>query len=65
MPSLNISFTDEEHAQLIEAARKSNTSLKVFVHAAAVERSSDYRHRVDELVGQIAGWSKELNERLE
>lgn len=64
MPSLNIAFSDDEHAQVTEAARASGRSLKRFVHDSAVESSSDYRSRVAALSVQIAGWSGELNERL-
>ncbi|ETD30774.1 DUF1778 domain-containing protein [Williamsia sp. D3] len=64
MPSLNITFTDEEHRLLTEAAAKSQESLKTFVHDAAIERSSAYRERVVAMSAQIASWSAELNERL-
>ena len=64
MPSLNIEFTDEEHAQLKAAAEREGTSLKAYVHHAVVDRSSNYRLRVEELARQGAEWSAELNRRL-
>ncbi|MFT4044408.1 MAG: DUF1778 domain-containing protein [Gordonia sp. (in: high G+C Gram-positive bacteria)] len=64
MPALNISFTDEEHRLLAEAAAKSGQSLKSFVHDAAMDRSHDYRERVIAMSAQIASWSSALNERL-
>ena len=62
MPSLNIPFTDEEHAQIVQAAAESGQSLKVYVHDAAIAQSR--RKRVAELSGQIAAWSADLNKRL-
>ncbi|MGI6797741.1 antitoxin Phd [Gordonia sihwensis] len=64
MPSLNIEFDGAEHARLKDAAEREGVSLKAFVHDAAVERSSDYRQRVEELAREGAAWSAELNRRL-
>lgn len=64
MPALNITFTDEEHRLLTEAAAKSEQSLKAFVHDAAMDRSSKYRERVVAMSAQIASWSSALNDRL-
>lgn len=64
MPSLNIEFTEEEHAQLKAAAEQQGVSLKPYVHDAAVDRSSNYRQRIEELAREGAQWSAELNRRL-
>lgn len=64
MPSLNITFSDEEHQQITDAARRSGSSLKAFVTTAALKESSDYTRRVAELSAQVADWSQELNTRL-
>ncbi|MGV9827645.1 MULTISPECIES: antitoxin Phd [unclassified Gordonia (in: high G+C Gram-positive bacteria)] len=64
MPSLNIEFTDAEHAQLKAAAEREGTSLKAFVHNAVIDRSSNYRQRVEDLAREGAEWSAELNRRL-
>ncbi|QIG58796.1 antitoxin [Gordonia phage DatBoi] len=64
MPSLNVEFTDEEHAQIKAAAESAGVSLKPFVHDAAVDRSSEHRRRVLEASKSVAAWSSELNERL-
>ncbi|MXP22012.1 antitoxin Phd [Gordonia sp. HNM0687] len=64
MPSLNIEFTDEEHAGIKAAAEREGVSLKPFVHDAAVERASDHRRRVLDAARRSAAWSAELNDRL-
>jgi uncharacterized protein (DUF1778 family) len=64
MPSLNITFTDEEHAQITKAAAQGEKSLKTFVREAAIQRSSEYNSRVLDLSAQIATWSADLNKRL-
>lgn len=64
MPSLNIEFTEEEHAQIKAAAESAGVSLKPFVHDAAVDRASEHRRRVLEAAKSVASWSSELNERL-
>lgn len=64
MPSLNIEFTDAEHAQLKAAAEREGKALKPYVHDAAVDRSSNYRRRIEDLAREGAEWSAELNRRL-
>lgn len=64
MASLNISFSDEEMADLREAAAREGVALKPFVHAAAVEAASRRKARVAELAQSIAQKSAELNRRL-
>ncbi|NMO01950.1 antitoxin Phd [Gordonia sp. TBRC 11910] len=64
MPSLNITFTDEEHAQLQEAAKRAGKALKPFAHDVVVDATSDYRRAVLEAAHRAAVWSAELNQRL-
>ncbi|GAB09076.1 hypothetical protein GOARA_027_00390 [Gordonia araii NBRC 100433] len=64
MPSLNISFTDEEHALLQAAAQRAGKALKPFAHDAVVDAASEYRQKVLDAAHRSAAWSKELNERL-
>ncbi|MGV9710629.1 antitoxin Phd [Gordonia sp. NPDC003424] len=65
MPSLNISFSDDEHRQIQEAAKRHNMALKPFVREAALKAASDYRREVLDLADRIATRSAELNKRLE
>ncbi|MFT4125128.1 MAG: antitoxin Phd [Gordonia sp. (in: high G+C Gram-positive bacteria)] len=64
MPSLNISFTDEEHALLQAAAQRAGKALKAFVHDVVMDASSEYRRNVLEAARRGAVWSSELNRRL-
>ena len=64
MPSLNVSFTDEELATVRAAAASDDVSLKAFAHEAILTAASDHRRRVAEAAGIIAQQSAELNRRL-
>jgi hypothetical protein len=64
MPSLNITFTDEELAAVRTAAGDENLSLRAFVHRAVVTAASDHKRRVAEGARLIAERSAELNRRL-
>lgn len=64
MPSLNITFTDEELTLLREAAEKEGVSLKTFAHRAVVEAASSRKKMRDQLLEDIFAKSAELNERL-
>lgn len=62
MPSLNVSFTEEEIAELRSAAEREGTSLKTLAHDATI----DHVHRAKVLAAaiRITGISTELNKRL-
>lgn len=64
MPSLNVSFTDEELATVRAAAAVDDVSLKAFAHNAILAAASEHRRRVAEAAGIIARQSAELNRRL-
>ncbi|MGH3542088.1 MAG: antitoxin Phd [Mycobacterium sp.] len=64
MPSLNITFTDEELAAVRAAAGGEQLSLRVFVHRAAVTAASERKRRVAEAAALVARRSAELNRRL-
>lgn len=64
MPSLNITFTDEEHTALKAAAERRGVSLKTCVHDAAIAAVSEHKHRVLEAARIVADKSAELNRRL-
>jgi hypothetical protein len=64
MPSLNVSFTDEELATVRAAAAGDDVSLKAFAHKAILAAASEHRRRVAEAAGIIAQQSAELNRRL-
>ena len=64
MPSLNITFTDDELAAVRTAAGEENLSLRAFAHRAVVDAASDHRRRVSEAAALIAQRSAELNRRL-
>ncbi len=64
MPSLDLTFTDDEMADLRAAAARSNLSLKAFAHAVVTDAASDYRRRVQEAGDFVAQRSEELNRRL-
>jgi hypothetical protein len=64
VPSLNITFTEEELAAVRAAAGEQNLSLRVFAHRAVVTAASDHRRRVAEAAALVAQRSAELNRRL-
>ena len=64
MPSLNITFTDEEQRELREAAERENVSLKTFVHDAVIAAASSRKLQVAEVANRVATVSAELNRRL-
>ncbi|RVW03222.1 hypothetical protein [Rhodococcus spongiicola] len=64
MPALNITFTDEEHRALREAAERENVSLRTFVHDAVVEAARSRKHVRDEILARINDKSAELHRRL-
>jgi hypothetical protein len=64
MPSLNITFTDEELAAVRAAAANDNVSLRAFAHRAVLEAASDHKRRVAEAARIVAERSAELNRRL-
>ena len=64
MPSLNITFTDEEHRELREAAERENVSLKAFGHDAVIAAASSRKRQVAEISKRVATVSAELNRRL-
>lgn len=64
MPSLNISFTDEELAAVRAAAGNENLSLRAFAHGVIVTAASEHKRRVAEAARRVAERSTELNRRL-
>jgi hypothetical protein len=64
MPSLNITFTDEELAAVRAAAANDDVSLRAFAHRAVLEAASDHKRRVAEAARIVAERSAELNRRL-
>jgi hypothetical protein len=64
MPSLNISFTDEELAAVRAAAASDGLSLRAFAHRAVLDAASEHKRRVAEAARIVAERSAELNRRL-
>ncbi|QZT63600.1 antitoxin Phd [Mycolicibacterium austroafricanum] len=64
MPSLNVSFTEEELATVRAAAAKDEVSLRTFAHTAILSAASEHRRRVAEAARIVAERSAELNRRL-
>lgn len=64
MPALNVTFTDAELEQLRASASSTETSLKVFVHDAALAAASDRKRMITQLAQEVAATSAELNARL-
>jgi molybdenum cofactor biosynthesis enzyme len=64
MPSLNVSFTDEELEAVRTAAAKGDISLRTFAHRAILEAASEHKRRVAEAARIVAAHSAELNRRL-
>jgi hypothetical protein len=64
VPSLNVTFTDDELAAVRTAAGEENLSLRAFVHRAALSAASDHKRRVAEAARLVAQRSAELNRRL-
>lgn len=64
MPSLNITFTEEELAAVRVAAGEESLSLRAFAHRAVLTAASEHRRRVVEAAALVAQRSAELNRRL-
>lgn len=64
MPSLNITFTEEEQELLRQAAAHEKASLRSFVHDAAISCASDRKRLRASLLDDIFTKSAELNKRL-
>jgi hypothetical protein len=64
MPSLNVSFTDEELEAVRTAAAGDDVSLRTFAHRAILAAASDHKRRVAEAAQIVAARSAELNRRL-
>jgi hypothetical protein len=64
VPSLNITFTEEELAAVREAAANDDVSLRAFAHRAVLAAASEHKRRVAEAARIIAARSAELNRRL-
>ena len=64
MPSLNISFTDEELEAVRTAAANDDVSLRAFAHRAILDAASEHKRRVAEAARIVAARSAELNKRL-
>jgi hypothetical protein len=64
MPSLNVTFTEEELARVRAAAAGDDVSLRTFAHRAILAAASEHRRRVAEAARIVAQRSAELNRRL-
>jgi hypothetical protein len=64
VPSLNITFTEEELAAVRAAAAGDDVSLRAFAHRAVLTAASDHKRRVTEAARIVAQRSAELNRRL-
>jgi hypothetical protein len=64
VPSLNVSFTDEELEAVRTAAAEEDVSLRTFAHRAVLAAASDHKRRVAEAARIVATRSAELNKRL-
>ena len=64
MPSLNISFTDDELAAVRAAAGEVDVSLRTFAHDAVVAAASRHKQAVTDAARLVAQRSAELNNRL-
>lgn len=64
MPSLNISFSDDELDAVRAAAASDDTSLRSFAHRAVLAAASEHKRRVTEAARIVAERSAELNRRL-
>lgn len=64
MPSLNITFSDEEQKELREAAERESVSLKTFAHDAVIAAASRRKRLRESLLDDIFVKSAELNKRL-
>ncbi|BDZ52366.1 hypothetical protein GCM10025867_46070 (plasmid) [Frondihabitans sucicola] len=62
MPSLNVTFTDDELEEIRQAA--TDTSLKTYVHDSALNAARTRKALVAQLARQVAEKSAVLNERL-
>jgi hypothetical protein len=64
MPSLNVTFTEEELNAVRAAAASDDVSLRTFAHRAILTAASEHRRRVAEAARIVAQRSAELNRRL-
>lgn len=64
MPSLNVTFTDEELEAVRAAAAGDDISLRAFAHRAILAAASEHKRRVAEAARIVADRSGELNRRL-
>jgi hypothetical protein len=64
MPSLNITFTDDELEAVRSAAASDDISLRAFAHRAILAAASKHKRRVAEAAHIVAERSAELNRRL-
>jgi hypothetical protein len=64
VPSLNITFTDEELEAIRSAAASDDMSLRAFAHHAILAAASEHKRRVAEAAHIVAERSAELNRRL-
>jgi hypothetical protein len=64
MPSLNITFTDDELEAVRSAAASDDMSLRAFAHRAILAAASEHKRRVTEAAHIVAERSAELNRRL-
>ena len=64
VPSLNITFTEEELAAVRAAAATDDLSLRTFAHRAILAAASEHKRRVAEAARIVATRSAELNRRL-
>lgn len=64
MPSLNVTFSDEELERVRVAAASDDVSLRTFAHDAILAAASEHKRLVAEAARLVAERSAELNRRL-
>ena len=64
VPSLNITFTEDELDAVRAAAAGDDVSLRTFAHRAVLAAASEHKRRVAEAARIVAERSAELNRRL-
>ncbi len=64
MPSLNVTFSDEELERVRSAAQRRGQALKPYAHDAILAVADDRNARVTEAFRFVTERSTELNKRL-
>ncbi|MBA8825855.1 hypothetical protein FHX42_003221 [Saccharopolyspora lacisalsi] len=64
MPALNLEFSEEEMADLRNAAEREGQSLKSLAHDAVMQTVSSRKYLVEDAASRVARISAGLNKRL-